>query len=305
MFLQAQSASLPLDGRERVPAMSLRGTAGTSFKPEHAEDIFTETPLAHWFEVHAENYMMPGGPRLRMLERIRADFPLSLHGVGMSIGGTKPLDLAHLKRFAALVNRFAPALVSEHLAWSSHGTAFYNDLLPLPYDRGSLSYVSDHIDQAQEALRRPILIENPATYVTFTSSTMTEVEFLRATAKRTGCGLLLDINNVLVSSTNHGFSASGYLDEFPIESVGEIHLAGHSEQLDDQGAPLLIDSHDRQVAHSVWRLYERVIRKHGPLPTLIEWDSRISHWRALRQESRKAQAILNTAPSRWTTSHVA
>lgn len=293
MIHRADSVPWRFDGCAPVPATTLADVAGTSFKPEHLDDILADAPSRHWFEVHAENYMMAGGPRLQILERVRRDFPISLHGVGMSIGGPQPLDQAHLQRFAALVVRYEPALVSEHLAWSTHGTTYYNDLLPLPYNRASLNYVCDHIHQVQAAIGRPVLLENPSTYVAFANSTMTETEYLRNVVSRTGCGLVLDVNNVLVSATNHGFSASEYLDDFPLASVHEIHLAGHNVQADDQGLPLLIDSHDREVAPAVWRLYEGVVRTHGPVPTLIEWDSHIPHWNALRLESARAQAILD------------
>lgn len=294
MIHKTDAVSSRCDGCAPVPATSLAGVAGTGFKPEHLDDILADRSCRrHWFEVHAENYMMAGGPRLRALERIRRDFPLSLHGVGMSIGGPQPLDPAHLKRFAALVGRYEPALVSEHLAWSTHGATYYNDLLPLPYNAASLNHVCDHIDQMQAALRRPILLENPSTYVAFADSTLSETRFLQAVAARTGCGLLLDVNNVLVAATNHGFSAAQYLDEFPVQVVGEIHLAGHSVQADDEQAPLLIDSHDRSVAEAVWRSYEDVVRRHGPFPTLIEWDSNIPHWSVLQRESARAQAVLD------------
>jgi uncharacterized protein (UPF0276 family) len=293
-MIQTTDSVLPrLDGCAPVQATDLTGVAGTSFKPEHFEDILAECPHPHWFEVHAENYMMAGGPRHRILERIRREFPVSLHGVGMSIGGPQALDPAHVQRFAALVTRYEPAFVSEHLAWSTHGAVYYNDLLPLPYNETSLDYVCTHISQLQEALRRRILLENPSTYVAFATSTLSETQFLRTIVKRTGCGLLLDINNVLVSATNCGFSAAEYLNDFPIESVGEVHLAGHSEQTDDEGSPLLIDSHDREVGDAVWQLYKGVIGKHGPLPTLIEWDSQLPRWSALRRESLKAQTILD------------
>jgi uncharacterized protein len=305
-MIQTTDSVLPrFDGCTRVPATDLTNVAGTSFKPDHFEDILTDCSRPHWFEVHAENYMMAGGPRHRVLERIHDQFPVSLHGVGMSIGGPQPLDPAHVQRFAALVTRYEPAFVSEHLAWSTHGATYYNDLLPLPYNEASLEYVCAHIEQLQDALRRSILLENPSAYVAFATSTLTETQFLRAIVRRTGCGLLLDVNNVLVSATNHGFSASEYLSDFPIESVGEIHLAGHSEQTDDEGAPLLIDSHDREVADTVWQLYQRVIAEHGPLPTLIEWDSKIPQWSALQRESLKAQAILDGHKLNGASAHAA
>jgi uncharacterized protein (UPF0276 family) len=267
--------------------------AGTSFKHEHLSAILAEPPEeGFFFEVHAENYMGAGGPPHRMLTALRERHALSLHGVCMSIGGPGALDGRHLERFRGLVQRYEPALVSEHLAWSSHGGAFFNDLLPLPYTRATLERVCAHIDQVQEAIRRPLLLENPATYVAFASSTMGEAEFLRAVAQRTGCGLLLDINNVFVSATNHGYAAADYLDAFPLERVGEIHLAGHSEQRDDEGEALLIDSHDRAVAPPVWDLYRGVIERTGPVPTLIEWDSDLPGWPALRAQAETARRIL-------------
>lgn len=274
-------------------ATPIGGVAGTSFKPEHLPAILEAGPRRGFFEVHAENYMGAGGAPHRALEAIRRDHPLSLHGVCMSIGGPRPLDKAHLARFRGLVARYQPALVSEHLAWSTHETSFFNDLLPLPYTQATLACVCDHIDQVQEAIRRPLLLENPSTYVAFRESSMRETEFIRAIAERTGCGLLLDVNNVFVSATNHGFSALDYLADFPLSRVGEIHLAGHAEQADDEGDPLLIDSHDGPVADAVWKLYEIVIRRCGAVPTLIEWDSKIPDWPVLQAEASAAQAILD------------
>ncbi|MCP3441624.1 DUF692 domain-containing protein [Bradyrhizobium sp. CCGUVB14] len=282
-----------------APSVPLRystpvgGVAGTSFKPEHLPAILDAGPQRDFFEVHAENYMGAGGPPHRALETIRRDHPLSLHGVCMSIGGPQPLDKAHLARFRGLVARYQPALVSEHLAWSTHETSFFNDLLPLPYTDATLRCVCDHIDQVQEAIRRPLLLENPSTYVAFQDSSMSETNFIRSVAERTGCGLLLDVNNVFVSATNHGFSALEYLADFPLAHVGEIHLAGHAEQADDEGDLLLIDSHDGPVTDAVWKLYEIVIQRRGPVPTLIEWDSKIPDWPMLRAEAAAAQTILD------------
>jgi uncharacterized protein len=269
------------------------GVAGTSFKPEHLQAILGAKPQRGFFEVHAENYMGAGGPPHRALEAIRRDHPISLHGVCMSIGGPQPLDKAHLGRFRGLVARYQPALVSEHLAWSTHETSFFNDLLPLPYTAATLQNVCDHIDQVQDAIRRPLLLENPSTYVAFRESSMSETDFIRTVAERTGCGLLLDINNVFVSATNHGFSALDYLADFPLSRVGEIHLAGHAEQTDDEGDLLLIDSHDGPVADAVWKLYEIVVQRRGGVPTLIEWDSKIPDWPVLQAEAAAAQAILD------------
>jgi uncharacterized protein (UPF0276 family) len=282
------STALPL--RFSLP---IGGLAGTSFKPEHLPAILAEGKQRGFFEVHAENYMGAGGPPHRALETLRRDHPLSLHGVGMSIGGPQPLDRAHLARFRGLIARYQPALVSEHLAWSTHDTTYFNDLLPLPYTDATLRYVCDHIDQVQETIRRPILLENPSSYLAFAESTMGETDFIRSVVKRTGCGLLLDINNVFVSATNHGFSALQYLSDFPLAHVGEIHLAGHSEQSDDEGDLLLIDSHDGPVANSVWKLFEIVIERCGPVPTLIEWDSQIPAWPVLTAEAAAAQVILD------------
>ncbi len=213
----------------------------------------------------------------------------------MSIGGPQPIDFMHLARFRDLVERYEPVLVSEHLAWSSHESAFFNDLLPLPYTEETLDHVCAHISQVQEAIRRPILLENPSTYVAFGASTMSEVDFIRAIVRRTGCGLLLDVNNVFVSAVNHGYAALDYLSDFPLAAVGEIHLAGHAEQIDDEGDLLLIDSHDGPVADAVWKLYEIVISRCGPIPTLIEWDSKIPQWTTLQAEALAAQIILDHA----------
>jgi uncharacterized protein (UPF0276 family) len=277
----------------RFPALPIGSLAGTSFKHQHLAAIRAEGNGRGFFEVHAENYMGAGGPPHRALEAVRRDFPISLHGVCMSIGGERPLDKAHLARFRDLVERYEPALVSEHLAWSTHETTYFNDLLPLPHTEATLGRVCDHIDQVQEAIRRPMLLENPATYVAFRDSTMSETDFIRAVARRTGCGLLLDVNNVFVSATNHGFSALDYLSDFPLADVGEIHLAGHAEASDDEGDLLLIDSHDGPVADAVWKLFEIVISRRGPVPTLVEWDSKIPDWPILKAEAVAAQAILD------------
>jgi uncharacterized protein len=297
----AACVAIPL----RFPAWPIGGLAGTSFKHEHLAAIRAERKGRGFFEVHAENYMGAGGPPHRALETLRRDHPLSLHGVCMSIGGERPLDKAHLARFQYLVDRYEPALVSEHLAWSTHGTAYFNDLLPLPYTKATLSRVCDHIDQVQEAIRRPMLLENPSTYVAFRASTMSETDFIRAVARRTGCGLLLDVNNVFVSATNHGFAALDYLSDFPLASIGEIHLAGHAEQSDDEDDLLLIDSHDGPIADVVWKLFEIVISRCGPVPTLVEWDSKIPDWPILKAEAAAAQAILDRCRSLGEGCHAA
>ena len=285
----AACAAIPL----RFPALPIGGLAGTSFKHQHLAEIRAEGRGRGFFEVHAENYMGAGGPPHRALEAVRRDYPVSLHGVCMSIGGERPLDKAHLERFQNLVDCYEPALVSEHLAWSTHETTYFNDLLPLPYTETTLRRVCDHIDQVQEAIRRPMLLENPSTYIAFVESTMSETDFIRSIVRHTGCGLLLDVNNVFVSANNHGFSALDYLSDFPLGNVGEVHLAGHAEQSDDEGDPLLIDSHDGPVADAVWKLFEIVISRRGPVPTLVEWDSNIPDWPILKAEAAAAQAILD------------
>jgi uncharacterized protein (UPF0276 family) len=212
--------------------------------------------------------------------------------VGLSIGGAGPLDRDHLQRLKALLRRYEPAMFSEHLAWSSHDGVFLNDLLPLPYSRCTFERVSSHIDQVQDTLGVRMLLENPSTYVQFHSSDVPEVEFLRAVAKRTGCGLLLDVNNVYVSAVNHGFDAEAYLDAFPYQYVGEIHLAGFAEDIDGDGAPLLIDAHGSPVADRVWGLYRRALNRAGPIPTLIEWDNEIPSFDVLAAEVARARAAL-------------
>jgi uncharacterized protein (UPF0276 family) len=296
----------PPSAASRFPAHPVAGLAGTSFKPEHATSILAEHRRG-FFEVHAENYMGAGGPPHHALGRIRQDHPVSLLGVCMSIGGAQPIDRTHLERFRALVERYEPALVSEHLAWSTHATTFFNDLLPLPYTPQTLAGVAAYIDVVQQAIGRPILLENPSTYVLFAQSTMSETDFLRELVRRSGCGLLLDVNNVFVSATNHGYSARDYLADFPLDRVGEIHLAGHAEQTDDEGDLLLIDSHDGPVADAVWKLYDIVIGQCGPIPTLVEWDSKIPQWPVLQAEAAAAQAILDrhAVTSRGANSHAA
>lgn len=276
----------------RLPIFPTPHKSGAGFKPEHLEDILSDRRKVGFFEVHAENYMGDGGAPLAMLERLRSDYPVFLHGVAMSIGGEAPLNREHLARFKRLVDRFEPQVVSEHLAWSSHDTSFYNDLLPVPYTRAVLDRVVAHIHEMQDALGRTMLLENPSTYVAFERCDMSETDFIRDVARLTGCGLLLDVNNVFVSATNHGFSPEGYLADFPLHLVREIHLAGHATEEDDDGKTLLIDAHDRPIAADVWRLYEKVIAELGPTPTLVEWDNDVPEWTVLKAEADAADAIL-------------
>ncbi len=275
-------------------AASLPPRAGVGFKPEHFDAVMAERPEVGFFEIHAENYMGDGGPPHRRLEALRARYPLSLHGVGLSIGGPRPLDREHLKRLAALRRRYEPGLFSEHLAWSSHDAGFLNDLLPLPYTQETLAVVCDHIDETQAAVGR-MLLENPSTYVRFAESDIPETEFLCEIVRRTGCGLLLDVNNVEVQAGNHGFDPYAYLADFPLEAVGEIHLAGYAEASDDAGAELRIDAHDSPVRPRVWSLYRAVIARIGPKPTLIEWDNDVPDWPTLYAEARRADAEARAA----------
>ncbi len=267
--------------------------AGVGLKADHYREILETSPDIGWFEVHPENYMGAGGPPHAYLTQIRERYPLSLHGVGLSIGAERPLDTDHLARLKKLVDRYQPGLVSEHLAWSTHDTTFLNDLLPLPYTEETLARVARHVGQVQDALGRQILIENPSTYVVFDTSTMSETDFLKGVAERSGCGLLLDVNNVFVSATNHGFSPEFYIDTFPVEHVGEIHLGGHAEDEDEAGYPLLIDAHDRAVIDPVWQLYHRALRRCGVTPTLIEWDNDVPEWPVLFSEAQQAEAIID------------
>lgn len=270
----------------RLPA-----APGLGFKPAHFAAIRETRPDLGFFEVHAENYMGAGGPSHRMLEALRADYVLSLHGVGLSIGGAGRLDADHLARLRALIDRTQPESFSEHLAWSSHGAEWLNDLLPLPYDAESLRLVCDHVDEAQEALGMRLLLENPATYLTFEASTIPEPAFLAEVARCTGCGLLLDVNNVFVSAANHRTDPRAYLAAFPLDRVGEIHLGGHAEEATPEG-PLLIDSHGAPVADPVWTLYAETLDRAGPLPTLIEWDNDLPDFPTLLAEARRAARIL-------------
>lgn len=270
-------------------------SAGAGFKPQHFDAIAAARQKLGFFEVHAENYMGAGGTPHAQLGFLRENYALSIHGVGLSLGSPEPLDRAHLERLKRLCDRYQPESFSEHLAWSSHGGVFFNDLLPLPYSESSLACVIAHIDEAQTRLQRRMLLENPATYVRFAESTIAETEFLDEVARRTGCGLLLDINNVFVCARNHGLDASAYLAGFPLDLVGEIHLAGHFETKDDAGAPLCIDAHGSPVIDHVLALFDMVIERAGPLPTLIEWDNDVPDWPVLRDEALAAQTRLERA----------
>ena len=270
----------------------LPARAGVGLKPEHYDHILQQHPDIGFFEVHAENYMGAGGPPHRYLEAVRSHYPLSLHGVGLSLGAARPLDRAHLLRLKALVERYRPHSFSEHLAWSTHDTGFLNDLLPLPYTAETLDRVVAHIDETQQTIGRMLLLENPATYVLFDESTIDEIDFLEAIVTRTGCGLLLDVNNVVVSCVNHRFDAQAYVDRFPVEWVGEIHLAGYDETQDESGDRLLIDAHGSPVKTDVMALYAHVLSRRGPVPTLIEWDNDVPDFATLQNEAMRAEALM-------------
>lgn len=264
---------------------------GVGFKSLHAEALLGERQPLSFVEVHAENYMGAGGRPHAQLRSLRERYELSIHGVGLSIGSPGALDRQHLARVRELVRRYEPASFSEHLAWSTHDDTFLNDLLPIAYTEETLERVVAHVDEIQTALGQQILLENPSTYVRLADSRIPEVEFIRDVAARTGCGLLLDVNNVFVSATNGGSSAQAYLENFPLGRVCEIHLAGHAAMLDDDNQPLLVDDHGAPVADPVWRLYEHVVERIGPVATLIEWDNDVPPWPVLLDEALAALSV--------------
>ena len=267
--------------------------AGVGFKPMHFDDMAGDLPA--FIEVHAENYFGAGGLPHAQLRALRDLLPLSIHGVGLSIGGSTSPDATHLGRLAALLSRYEPASFSEHLAWSTHDGRFFNDLLPLRYDGEALRRVAGHIDLVQSRLGRRLLLENPSTYFLVPGSTWGEAEFLAELVGRTGCGLLLDVNNVHVSCHNNGGDPTEYIDALPLSAVGEIHLAGHFRDDGADGEVLLIDTHGAPVCAAVWALYEQVIGRTGPLPTLVEWDTDVPAYAVLRAEARRADAAMARA----------
>jgi len=284
-----------------LAASRLPACAGVGFKPAHLRDILAAPQPVGFFEIHAENYMGAGGAPHAQLSALRERYALSVHGVGLSIGSMRPLDQGHLARLKKLCDRYAPESFSEHLAWSSHGDIYLNDLLPLPYTRQTLARVIEHVDEVQTVLGRQLLLENPATYIRFVESTIPEVEFLTEISRRTGCGLLLDINNVFVSARNHATEPLPYLDSFPLVRVKEIHLGGHHEEADDAGAALLIDAHGSPISAEVWALYAHVIARTGAIATLIEWDNDVPDWPTLRAEAATAHGVLSEASRRSST----
>lgn len=278
--------------RTQAALTGLPPRAGLGLKTGHFQQVLGSLPDLGFFEVHAENYMVAGGPFHHFLGLIRAQYPLSLHGVGLSIGAEGPLDQQHLKRLAELIERYQPQSFSEHLAWSSHGPVFLNDLLPLAYDTPTLNRVCAHIDQVQNALKRPMLLENPATYLAFERSTIDEPDFIAEVIRRSGCGLLLDVNNVYVSCINHQRDPLVYLDALPLHAVGEIHLAGFAEDCDSLGDRLLIDDHGAPIDQAVWQLYRQVLERIGPVATLIERDNQVPAFEVLLAEAQQAERLL-------------
>jgi len=271
-----------------MPARStLPDVAGIGLRAPHVERVRRERPAVGWFEVHAENYFVDGGTALAALAAIRADYPVALHGVGLSLGSADPLDVEHLSRLRRLAARIEPAAISEHLSWGRIDGRHLNDLLPLPFTREALTLVANRIDAVQCALGRPLLVENISAYLRFQTDTMTEWEFVAALARRTGCRILFDVNNVYVNASNHGFDPLEYLHGIPGDAVAEIHLAGH----DDAGG-CLIDTHGTRVAAAVWELYRETIERFGAKPTLIEWDTDVPVLEVLQQEAAIAQSVL-------------
>jgi hypothetical protein len=273
-----------------APTASIAASAGIGLRAQHHVHVLASWPRVAWFEAHSENYFADGGAQVECLARIRARYPLSLHGVGLSLGSTDPLNGAHLAKLARAVARFEPALVSEHLSWSSVDGLYANDLLPLPYTEEALRHVSRRIVQVQDSLGRQILLENVSSYLGFGASTLREWEFVAGVAAESGCGILLDLNNIYVAAHNHGFSWREYLQAMPIQVVQEFHLAGHT-RIDQGGEGLLIDSHAAPVSEPVWELYRAALQRFGDMPTLIEWDKDIPGFDVLEAEAGKADEL--------------
>jgi hypothetical protein len=272
--------------------MEIPGDAGIGLRHPHVPAFLEGRPPVAWLEVHSENFLADGGPRRRALETIRRDYPVSCHGVGLSLGSAEGLDGGHLARLAELFDRVEPGLVSEHVAWSVDGGAYLNDLLPLPYTEEALEALCRNVMRAQEAFGRRILVENPSTYLEFAASRIPEPEFLAETVRRTGCGLLLDVNNVAVSAANHGFDPAAYLAALPADAVGEIHVAGHAET-EIEGQRLLIDDHGSRVSPAVWQLLDAALALTGPVPVLVEWDTRVPPLETLLDEAGRAREALD------------
>lgn len=274
------------------PGQSIPACAGIGLRHPHVGPLIESNPPVAWLEIHSENYLCDGGPRKTALERLRERYPISCHGVGLSLGSAEGLDRSHLTRLRNLFDWINPGLVSEHVAWSVTDGTYLNDLLPLPYTKEALEVICQNVDTAQQHFGRQILVENPSSYVTFVSSTMAEWDFMAEIVRRTGCGLLLDVNNIHVSGHNHKFDVLRYLDNVPLETVREVHVAGHMVQRFGDTS-LLIDDHGDVVSDAVWRLFEEAVARLGPVPTLVEWDTRIPDLDVLLSEARKAQRVLD------------
>jgi uncharacterized protein (UPF0276 family) len=282
--------------RQPVGTSPVPATAGIGLRSTHVHEILETRPALGWVEVHSENYFGRGIPR-HYLERIREHYPVSLHGVGLSVGSTDALSREHLAALRELVSDIDPLFVSEHLSWSSVGGRYLNDLLPLPYTEEALAHVTARVGEIQERLGRQILIENISSYLQFAESAIPEWEFLAELANHSGCAVLLDVNNIFVSATNHGFDAYHYLQAIPVRAVREMHLAGFTRKT-FEGGEILIDTHNRRVTPEVWRLYEAAVARFGTVPTLIEWDSDLPPLAVLQDEARRAQAIMETHHAR-------
>lgn len=280
------------------PAYPVPATAGVGLRGPHVDDILETRPALGWVEIHAENYMAAGGPRLRGLEAIRRDWPLSIHGVGLSPGSAEGVDAEHLARLAELVRRFQPGLVSEHVAWCVNGGVYLNDLLPVAYTRQALDVMCANVGRIQDALGRTILMENPSSYLAFAETEMTEHEFLAELVRRAGCGLLVDVNNLYVGQNNVGLDVAAWLAGVPAAAVGEIHVAGHCVEPQDGGAVLLIDDHGAEVADAVWALLDQALDRFGPQPVLVEWDTRIPPLTVLLDQAAEADRRLAAARRR-------
>jgi uncharacterized protein len=263
---------------------------GVGLRRNHYSYVLENRPRIDWFEINSENFMVEGGRPLQVLEKVRADYPVVLHGVSMSIGSTDPLDRAYLGELRSLVRRFEPAWVSDHLCWTSIGGRNTHDLLPLPYTDEVVRHVADRVREVQEILERPILLENVSSYITFTRPAMSEWEFLSAVAESADCGILLDVNNIYVNAFNHGFDAESYIDSVPVERVVQFHLAGHSDH-----GKYLLDTHDHPVRDEVWKLYERAVRRFGAVSALVEWDDKIPEFEVLARTADKARVHAESA----------
>jgi uncharacterized protein (UPF0276 family) len=275
--------TVPLHSESRLPV-----AAGIGLRAPHIREVLERKPAIPWFEIHSENYFADGGPALAALDSIRAGYPIAMHGVGLSLGSTDPLDREHLRKLARLASRVDPAIVSEHLCWSSVGGRHFNDLLPLPYTQDALDHVCARVNEVQDVLGRTIAVENVSSYYAFPEATVPEYDFVSAVAARTGCRLLVDVNNIYVNARNHGLDPQAYIAAIPVASVAEIHLAGF-----DASGPIVIDTHGAPVAPEVWTLYAAAIGRFGPVPTLIEWDTDIPPFAVLEREAAIAQRVLS------------